>query len=106
MLRARQAKRQGWLLRRCRRRFPARPPAPAGSRRDKRRLRSRAQECKRLAESSHSAETAKHYHLISKQYLTLAHFFFTEKHSAPPPIAKEKTGAPIPRLSFDASVWN
>ena len=25
-------------------------------------------------------------------------FFFTEKHSAPPPIAKEKTGAPIPRL--------
>ena len=38
-----------------------------------RRLRSRAQECKRLSESCHSAEIAKHYRLIAKHYLAIAH---------------------------------
>jgi hypothetical protein len=38
-----------------------------------RRLRSRAQECKRLSESCRSAEMAKHYHLIARHYLAIAH---------------------------------
>jgi hypothetical protein len=37
-----------------------------------RRLRSRAQECKRLSENCSSAEMAKHYHLIAKHYLAIA----------------------------------
>ena len=57
-----------------------------------RRLRSRAQECKRLAESSHSAEMAKHYHLISKHYLSLAHL--EEEQINAPTEYKESSLAP------------
>ena len=57
-----------------------------------RRLRSRAQECKRLAESSHSAEMAKHYHLISKHYLALAHL--EEEQINAPTDHKESSLAP------------
>jgi len=37
-----------------------------------RRLRARAMECEKLAENS-EPESAKHYHLIAKHYLALAH---------------------------------
>ena len=37
-----------------------------------RRLRSRAQECKKLSDRCRSADMAKHYRLIAKHYLAIA----------------------------------
>jgi hypothetical protein len=39
-----------------------------------RRFRSRAQEFQRLAETCRSPQSARHYHLIAKHFLALAHF--------------------------------
>jgi hypothetical protein len=64
-----------------------------------RRFRSRAREYQQLAESCVSARHARHYHLIAKHFLALAHLDEDEV------IASSKTEAPpiVPQSADDPS---
>jgi hypothetical protein len=59
-----------------------------------RRFRSRAQEFQRLAETCRSPQFARHYHLIAKHFLALAHLEEEDQVTAPsedtaPPLAPD-----------------